>query len=193
MRDPHVPAYDVAPTSSQVLKEHIEEIRRLAKRTVEDIIETGHHLVACQPLVRGDWPGWLKEEFGFSEDTALNFMRIFKMSENRNFRDLNIGISPLILLAAPSVSEQARDEAFKQVEDGEPLSVAGTKELIRKYKVTARGRGNAAKPPPKPIDPENAAENQAEASTATHRAAAGQQVITGDERKAGYAVDEARP
>lgn len=51
--------------------------------------------------------------------------------KNANFADLNVGVSSLYLLAAPSTSEAARAEVAERTADGEGLSddlaaIAGT-------------------------------------------------------------------
>jgi hypothetical protein len=57
------------------LAEHAAMIRRLGKRVIEDIIHIGHRLTKAKDLVdHGGWEDWLREEFGWSADTALNFI-----------------------------------------------------------------------------------------------------------------------
>jgi hypothetical protein len=51
--------------------------------------------------------------------TALNFMRVYDMSKTENFSDLNIPLSSLYLLAAPSTPEKARTEIFDRATSGE--------------------------------------------------------------------------
>jgi hypothetical protein len=128
-------AYAIAPSPPQVLDKHVAEIRRLAKRTVEDIVEIGCRLTECKKLVgHGNWSTWCEQEFGWSEATALNFMRAYELSKSRNFQDLNVGISTLYLLARPSVPESARNEVLDRVAAGEPVSVAGVKRTIQERK-----------------------------------------------------------
>src|SRR5271167_3008729 len=124
----------IALNNERVLQEHAAEIRRLGKCVVDDIIEIGGRLTECRRLTDEYWPTWLKREFGWSEDTALNFMHAHELSKSRNFRDLNIGVSALYLLARPSTPESARDEAIGRAEAGKPPSVAEVKAIIQAHK-----------------------------------------------------------
>jgi len=126
------------------LAEHAAMIRRLGeraldyrKKAIEDIIHIGWRLREAKKLVEhGDWAGWLEKEFGWSADTALNFMRVYDLSESRNFRDLNIAPSALYLLAAPSTPPAVKDEIIERAEAGEKITVKTTKELLKKDQPT---------------------------------------------------------
>jgi len=52
---------------------------------------------------------WLDREFGWKERTAQNFIQVFEASKSVNFTDLDLPVSSLYLLAAPSTPETARD------------------------------------------------------------------------------------
>jgi hypothetical protein len=67
---------------------------------------------------------WLEREFGWTDDTALNFMRVANLAESRNFRDLNVPISGLCLLAAPSTPDAAREEIVEGAKDGKKVTLA---------------------------------------------------------------------
>jgi Protein of unknown function (DUF3102)/ParB-like nuclease domain len=117
--------------ASTILAQNAEVIRALGKRVVGDIIEIGRRLSECKELCgHGNWLPWLKREFGWGDDTALNYMRCADLAISRNFRDLSIPVSGLYLLAAPSTPEEARQEVIERVENGERLSVKDVKELI---------------------------------------------------------------
>ncbi len=91
--------------SDPILAEHVAEIRRLGKRTIEDVMEIGRLLLKCKEIVgHGNWLTWLDQEFGWSEATARNFMRVHELAQSTsvNFADLNLPVSTLYLLAAPS-------------------------------------------------------------------------------------------
>jgi hypothetical protein len=115
------------------LAEHAEAIRVLGRRVKGDVIEIGRRLTICRKLCgHGGWLPWLKREFGWSADTALRFMQVADFAENRNLRDLEIPVSGLYLLAAPSTPEAARDEVIERSEGGERLTSAQIKETIAK-------------------------------------------------------------
>jgi Skp family chaperone for outer membrane proteins len=118
-------------TEISAVTRHAEAIRVLGKRVVRDIVEIGRRLTECQALLdHGEWLPWLEREFGWTDDTALNFMRVHALSKSRNFRDLSLPISGLYLLAAPSTSDEARDEVLDRAQQGEKLSVKDIKRMI---------------------------------------------------------------
>ena len=120
-------------SETTALAEHVTEIRRLGKQTVENIIEIGQRLSECKRLVgHGNWLPFLKREFGWTDDTALNFIRVGELAKSRKFRDLNLPISGLYLLAAPSTPEEARNEIIERVQTGETVTVAEVKSAKKK-------------------------------------------------------------
>jgi hypothetical protein len=93
----------VDPGNARTLARYANEIRTLSKRASSDIVEIGRTLIESKKLVgHGNWLSWLEREFQWTDDTALNYMRVHDLVKNRNFRDLsNIPLSGLFLLAAP--------------------------------------------------------------------------------------------
>jgi len=114
------------------LAEHAAVIRALGKRVVHDVIEIGRRLVEAKALAgHGDWLPWLEREFGWKEMTALRFMRIHEMAGKSNIMlDLEVPITGLYLLAAPSTPAEVLDHAAERAEAGEKLSVADVKKMI---------------------------------------------------------------
>ena len=121
------------------LAEHATEIRRLREQVVEDVIEIGNRLTECKKLcAHGAWIPWLKNEFGWTEQTALNLMRVKKLiGKSKKFLDLNLPVSALYLLAAPSTPEAAKTEVIARAEAGEVLPVAEVKGVIKAHKEPA--------------------------------------------------------
>jgi Protein of unknown function (DUF3102) len=120
-----------------VLAEHVSEIRRLGKRAIQDVIEIGRRLTVCKEIVgHGNWLSWLEREFGWSQATALNFMHVHELAQTKsaNFTDLNLPVSTLYLLAAPSTPEAARTEILERVGAGEQVSSSEVKETIDEAK-----------------------------------------------------------
>jgi hypothetical protein len=78
-------------------------------------IEIGCRLAACKAeLGHGNWLPWLDREFGWSDRTALNFMRVYEMvTKSEKFSDLSLPVSSLYLLAAPSTPEEARQAVIE--------------------------------------------------------------------------------
>jgi ParB-like chromosome segregation protein Spo0J len=124
--------------NAPVLAEHAEAIRDAGKRPIADIIEIGRRLTECQKMLgHGHWLEWLNREFGWSDRTALNYMRVYDLSgKSETVADLTLPISGLYLLAAPSTPDAARDTIIGRAEAGEVLSVADVRRAIDQ----ARGR-----------------------------------------------------
>jgi hypothetical protein len=72
---------------AKLLSDHACQIRKIGKRAVEDIVEIGRRLTLCRDKLcgHGNWIPWLKREFKWSEDTALNFTRVYEMSNPETF------------------------------------------------------------------------------------------------------------
>ena len=90
------------------LARHSEAIRELRQRTARDIIKIGEHLTRARKICgHGNWLPWLEREFGWTDDTALNFMNVYKWSEANpeRVRDLSLPLHTLYLLARPSTPE----------------------------------------------------------------------------------------
>jgi Protein of unknown function (DUF3102) len=152
------------PSDNRILAKHAAAIRRLGKRVVADVIEIGRLLAECKRICgHGNWLPWLDREFGWTDDTALNFMRVYELSKSRNFRDLSLPLSGLYLLAAPSTPQEARDEIIERAQAGETIPVAEAKHIIEHAKdqqqPCKRTKPQAAQPPPRDdIDPASAGE-----------------------------------
>jgi hypothetical protein len=126
-----------APLDNPLLVEHAAEIRRLGKRVIGDVVEIGRHLTDAKALIsetygHGHWLEWLEREFRWTEQTALNFMRVHELAKSKNFLDLSLPVSGLYLLAAPSTPPEAVDEILERAEAGETLSVDTVKDTVAK-------------------------------------------------------------
>jgi len=115
-----------------LLAEHAEAIRRRGKQMVSDAIEIGRRLAESKSLLaHGEWLPWLEREFQWSERTAQNFLRIHELSlKSANIADLELPMTGLYLLAAPSTPEAVRDDVLARAEAGEAFSVAEVRRLI---------------------------------------------------------------
>ena len=116
------------------LAAHAAMIRRLGKRILEDIVHIGCRLKEAKDILRhGGWEAWLEKEFGWSADTALNFMRVYEFSQDcksRNFRDLRIAPSALYVLARPSTPQTVKNEITKRAEAGEKITLKTVKKAL---------------------------------------------------------------
>src|SRR5262244_1906432 len=114
-----------------VLAEHAAAIRKLGRQTVENVIEIGRLLTECKRICgHGNWLPWLDREFGWTEMTATRFINVYEMSKSNKLLDLELPISGLYLLAAPSTSQEARDAVIERAQTGERVPVAEIKQTI---------------------------------------------------------------
>jgi hypothetical protein len=118
--------------AAPIIAEHVQAIRALGRRMMEDALEIGRRLAECRRYVRRDWAGWLERELGFSDRSALNFIRIHELAATRpeNFSDLDLPVSGLYLLAQPSTSKAVRDDIFRRAAAGEAISFAEIKREV---------------------------------------------------------------
>jgi hypothetical protein len=128
------------------LREHAEAIRHLGKRTVNQVVEIGQRLTECKRIVgRGNWLPFLEREFGWSERTARNFMRLSDMAKSETVSDLNLPFRALYLLAAPSTPKEVRAEVIARSKAGETVSVAEVGKAIDERKTVDVSHPHVAK------------------------------------------------
>jgi protein gp37 len=122
--------------AASILAEHAAEIRRLGRRVVADVVEIGRHLNECKRIAgHGNWLPWLDREFGWTDKTAENFINVHKLAGKfENFSNLDLPVSALYALAAPSTPAEARDAIIERAQVGETVSVADVKRIINDTK-----------------------------------------------------------
>ncbi|MFZ3326311.1 MAG: DUF3102 domain-containing protein [Methylocella sp.] len=130
-------------TDGQVLDLLASTIDSLRKHASESILEIGFRLIEAKALVEhGKWLPWLKSNFNWSDDTALNYMRIYELSKNRNFRDLdlpdNLVKSSLYLLAGPKTPPKALAEVAARIKAGLNPTVTEVKHIVADAKADAK-------------------------------------------------------
>jgi hypothetical protein len=109
-----------------LLPERAQRIRDLARTC---IIEIGRELIAAKAEVaHGEWLSWLEEEFGWSDDTARNYMRVAEVFQIPNSSGFDV--TALYVLAAPGVPQEVRDEAIERAEAGERITKADADMMI---------------------------------------------------------------
>ena len=124
---------------NQELAEHVEAIRQLGKRVIDDVIEIGRHLTECRRIVghgnrRDDeeagWLRWLKHHFDYTDRHALNFMRVYELRlKSETVSDFKLPLRDFYRLAAPK-AKAAADEVIARAEAGEPITSATVAEII---------------------------------------------------------------
>lgn len=130
------------PDTEIKLAEHAAVIRALGKRVVRDVIEIGGRLTECKRIAgHGNWLPWLDREFGWNERTARNFMQAHELAfKSEKFADLELPVSALYLLAAPSTPDEARDVVLNRVANGETLTHDAVKQMIAEAKAQDEDR-----------------------------------------------------
>src|SRR5262249_30109316 len=119
------------------LAEHAEAIRGLSRRAMGDIIEIGRHLAECRDILKEDprWRVWLKDELRSSPQTAGRLIQIYTLSKDvPRLEHLDLPLSAVYLLAAPSTSPETRDEIIERAEAGEKITVAEVEQTIAEIK-----------------------------------------------------------
>ena len=157
----------------EVITAEIKDLCRQAQTmALMYVVEIGRRLVeAKQALPYGEWGNWLKNEAGFSQSTATNYMRLFEeygssqisifgaSVDSQTFANLPYS-KALQLLAVP---QEEREEFAKEV-GAEDLSVSELKKVIAE-------RDRAQREAKEAQERENAlAESLAEAQAATAEA-----------------------
>ena len=113
------------------LAEHAEAIRALGKRVLSDVLEIGERLVKARALIaHGDWLRWIEDEFGWSDQTARNFMNVADLAKCQTVLNLDLPLGALYLLARPSTPEEVRAEIIERSNGGEIVTAAEVRERI---------------------------------------------------------------
>ncbi|WP_158260533.1 DUF3102 domain-containing protein [Chlorogloea sp. CCALA 695] len=141
-----------APTS-QFVQQQTGEIRGLMKRTANDIVEIGQKLVNVkEKLGHGRFGSWLEAEFDWSIQTAKRFMNVAAAFQNQQIVDFDfIAPSALYELAAPSIPDAARNEAFARAKAGESITYKAAKEIKQKYALPSAKLESAPKQEIQPV------------------------------------------
>jgi len=120
--------------TAQFLNQQASAIKVLVKQSIENIIEVGKRLNDVKALlVHGQWMDWLEAEFGWTERTALNYMRVAQEFKIENISNLQIATSALYVLTQPSTPNEAREEAIARAQAGERITVSSARDLRDKY------------------------------------------------------------
>ncbi len=122
----------------RVVQQRTNEIKRLMRRSSQDIIDIGQKLIEVkQHLGHGSFRNWLKFEFHWSRSTATKFMQVAVIFKFVNFTHLNITASTLYLIAAPSTPKEARIEVLERASNGENIGYTKAKEIVCQHRKTA--------------------------------------------------------
>jgi hypothetical protein len=97
------------------VKDRAVRIHKTARQTANGIVRIGQWLTEVKERVgHGQWLPWLKGEFGWSDQTARNFMHVWQRFKFKNFLNIQIDASALYLIAKPSTPEPVRREVVER-------------------------------------------------------------------------------
>lgn len=131
--------YEFLPSQKRInIQKLTLEIKESLRKTVFTIWETGKKLVEVRSqLEQCQFSLWLKVEFDWSRRTAYNFINVYEAFPefaSANFAQIDISISALYLLAAPSTQEDTRSYFLNQALAGEYVSHKVIQRAIKEVK-----------------------------------------------------------
>jgi Protein of unknown function (DUF3102) len=136
-----------------------KKIKAKEKGGIRSVIEIGRLLhEASEQCEHGEYMDWLKREFEWSHDTAMNYRNVYELSQNPNcsdFDQLNISATALYVVAKMKGDDQnaARDAVLEAARKGR-VSRAVAAEIIEGFK-----------PPSAEPDPEPGSESESESES----------------------------
>jgi Protein of unknown function (DUF3102) len=118
--------------AARILRSHARHIQQLGRRAVRDVVEIGRRLHDAKRRVgHGKFLCWIATEFGWSDKTAERFMSVHALAEKfDNLSNLELPISALYLLAAPSTPDKAIFQVAARAGVGAGLSFTQVKDVI---------------------------------------------------------------
>jgi hypothetical protein len=125
-----------ASANDPILQRYARDLRVLARKTVDDVVKIGELLTKAQKRVgHGGWLEWLERELRWSDDTARNYMDVYRLKrklKSRKFRLLADRLAPSVmyLLAREGTSDAMREEVLARLARGEPLTPSTVKKLV---------------------------------------------------------------
>ena len=103
--------------------------------TAAGIVQIGQYLTEVKGrLKHGKFQDGIAREFSWSDNSARNFMHVYERFKNRNFRNLEIDVSALYLIAAPSTPEHVVQVVIERARSGEPMTRAKAEEVLEDYR-----------------------------------------------------------
>lgn len=128
------------PYASTAVRFRTDRLSTLLKRAGTDIIEIGQTLLEVKALLpHGQFGLWLAAEFGMTDRSARNFMTVAERFKSETVSDL-IAPRALYLLAAPSVPDEARQEAIERAEAGEKITHSTAREIVNLHSPLIQNR-----------------------------------------------------
>ncbi|MEM9163676.1 MAG: DUF3102 domain-containing protein [Cyanobacteria bacterium P01_F01_bin.4] len=124
-------------TQRSIIQQRTGEIRERLRRSAQDVWEIGQKLADVRSRLKyGQFLTWLKVEFGWSQRTAYNFIKVYETFGDRfaNLAKVDIATSLLYQLASPSVPDDLRDQVLQAAEQGQKITAKSLRSAIKKRK-----------------------------------------------------------
>lgn len=123
---------DLASADVKQCEEAVERITGYQRRMASDVVYIGLLLEDVKDrLPHGQFGGWIKHYFGWSQQTASNMMRAAEtFGKLPNFGDLTIDMSAVYLLASNKCPDELREEVLERAEKGERITHATVRDAL---------------------------------------------------------------
>lgn len=154
-----------------VVQQRTGEIKERLRKVAEEIRAVGERLIEVRERIPGrQFTAWLAAEFEWSQTQAYRYISVAEQFRGADSSQIGkLSASALYALAAPSVPEEARQEALERAEQGERITHSTAQQIV------AQHRPPPAPPPSDPLALVRAAleRGDTKAAYAAARAAAG--------------------
>ena len=91
-------------------------------------VQIGQYLTEVKTrLKHGKFLEWIEREFGWAERSAQRFMQAHERFKSAKLTHLEIDVSALYLIAAPSTLEPVRSEAIRRASNREYVTHEGAR------------------------------------------------------------------
>ncbi|MEO1590893.1 MAG: DUF3102 domain-containing protein [Cyanobacteria bacterium J06632_22] len=124
-------------TQRSIIQQRTGEIRERLRRSAQDIWEVGQKLSDVRSRLKyGQFLTWLKVEFGWSQRTAYNFIKVYETFGDRfaNLAKVDIATSLLYQLASPSVPDDLREQVIEAAKKGKKITAKELRSTIKQRK-----------------------------------------------------------
>jgi hypothetical protein len=117
---------ELTMSNTRTLAQISQKIKTLEKRTIQNVIEIGKLLhEASEKCPHGGYMNWVKSEFSWSGQTALNYRHVYNATQKPNsldFTKLNISISAVYFVA-----RMFRDDPCPEIKAAAKAVIAAAK------------------------------------------------------------------
>lgn len=125
------------------LQQHADRLGELARDTATGLWEMGKILADAQDKLAaygsGSFQRWVEDRTALSTRTAYRLINVYRAFDCAKLAQTTFATSALYLLAEPTTPPEARAQAIREAERGEPITPARAQQIVQ-----------AHQPPPRP-------------------------------------------